>query len=130
MSNVLVRTRSIRSIHLPIPLLRRSSEISDRHNDWPVTGPSSSDETVRATNPAAVDVENGLPASSWRPEANLAGAAPRKSVSKWRMLLMLTLLLTGAAVMKILTMTNRGREFHPNWVAHGSKTRGNRSPGG
>ena len=121
MSYFPVRALSIRPIHLSIPLLRRLPDVVERDHDWTVPGTSGNDGRPQEATPA----ENGMPTNNgWQAKTSLPQAAPRKSVSTSRMLFMLTLLVTGATVMKIVAMVSRGREFHPNWAAKGSKMRG------
>jgi hypothetical protein len=104
----------MRPIYLSIPLLRRLSDIVERNDNWPVTDTPANDESLQEAASAVIGADNDFLVNGWRPETSLSSAEPRKSFSTARLLFVLTLLLTGAAVMKILAMVNRRREFHPN----------------
>jgi len=113
----------------PFTLLQRFFAAAPRQEDLSGGGEPGSGDKLSAPIPAATDTSSDANVDAVKWEIRSEAPRARKAVSKGQLVLVLILLLTSAAAIKLGTMIRRSREFHPNWPSKGLAKRGLRISG-
>ena len=125
--NNVLRTDISRLEHFT--LLQRFFAAAPRQDDLPNGGESGSGHKLSTPIPAAADPSSDVNVDAVKWETRSDAPRVRKAVSKGQLVLVLILLLTSAAAIKLGTVIRRSKEFHPNWPSKGLARRGLRVSG-